>query len=131
MNFLELNELYKKSIDITRANINDKLYEIPVQHGIFSKWLYLWKKKYLKELKDLEHLERKKYYHYKDDFDRALNDKEIKWHVETDSEYVEQNLKVRIFKSEVEQIEAMLKHIGNLSFFAQNIIQWEEFMAGK
>ena len=130
MNFLELNEEYQKDTTITRENIQLKLFESPRLHGKYHKWQYKWKQRLYKKEVELKELYRTKYKYYQRDFEEALNEKEIKWHIDTDSDYLELNRKVKILKTEVEQIVDWCKHCNSLSFFCGNIVRWEKHMNG-
>lgn len=131
MNFLELCKQYENDTTVTRENINSKLFESPVLHSRYHKWQYIWKQRLYQQEDELKILYRKKYKYYENDYEKALSDKEIKWHIETDNEYLKLNRKVKILTSEVDQIIDWCKHCNNLSFFCGNIINWESFMAGK
>ena len=131
MNFKDLLKNYELDITITRENVFEKLYLVPVLHGKYHKYLYQWRRLLLKIEQEKIEKYREKYYYYKDDFDRTLDEKQIKWHIETDEEYVSINQRYLNIKNEVDQIEQMVKHCGNLSFFCQNIISWEAFLSGR
>ena len=131
MNFVELNNEYIEDTTITRENINSKLFEVPRLFGKYHKWQYKWKQALYAKEKELKLLYREKYKYYQKDFDEALNEKEIKWHVDTDEEYLELDRKVKILTTEVSQIESWCRHCNSLSFFCGNIVSWESLMAGK
>lgn len=131
MNFLDLTTMYENDTTITRENINQKLFEAPTLHGKYHKWLYRWRVKYIAVDKECKKLYREKYLFYRDEQNEVLSEKEIKWHVETDSEYIELASKVKMWKYEVEQIESMVKHCGFIGNFCKNIVDWELFMGGK
>ena len=131
MNFLELLDEYNKDTKITKENIQSKLYDIPVLVGKYQKYLYQWRRQFIKVESEKNELFRKKYHHYKYDYNKTLDSKEIKWHIETDEEFSKIESRYQILKSEVDQIQEMIKHCMNLSFFCRNIIEWEQFMNGE
>lgn len=130
MNFIELLDEYETRCTITRENIHEKLYEAPILHSYFSKHLYNWKRR-LKtvEIEKLS-LYRKKYYYYKNDYDHVLKDSEIKWHIQTDEEYMKIEKRFYNLKQEVEQIQEMTSFCSKISFYCQNIISYEQFING-
>lgn len=130
MNFKELIESYESDSKVSKEEIQDKIYNIPILHGKYLKYLYQWRRKTLLIEKDLKELYRQKYEIYKNG-DKVLDEKQIKFYIETDKEYLELNLRFQTFKIETEQIEQMVKHCCNLSFFYQNIMEVEKFYNGR
>lgn len=130
MNFKDLIEQYETDTKVSKEEIQDKIYKIPILHGIYLKYLYQWKRKTLSVEKDLKELYRTKYEIYKNG-DKVLDEKQIKFYIETDKEYLDLNLKFQTFKLETDQVEQMVKHCSNLSFFYQNILESEKFFNGR
>lgn len=129
--FTDLVKMYEKDTTITRENINSKIYDAPMLHSKYHKYLYKWRRDYIKNETLLSEQFRKLWYYYSDEHERTLKSTEIKWHIETDDDYIKLHSKVKILKGEVAQIEDMVKFCSNISFFCQNIINWETFMQGE
>lgn len=131
MNFLELNKQYEEDTTINKENISEKLDIASRLHAKYHSYGYRWKRKLGVEEDKLKELYREKYKYYEKEYERALNDKEIKWHIDTDKEYISQNRKVEILKDEVDRIKDWCSHCNSLSYFYGNIIKWYEHMNGK
>ena len=131
MNFIDLLKMYEKDTTINRENISSKLFECPVLHGIYSKWLYQWRRKFINVDNERAKKYKELYYYFKKDYELALDKKEICWHIETHDDYIDLNSKCRVLESEINQIESFVKHCSNLSFFCQNIISYEQFINGQ
>jgi len=125
--FDELDE----DLNITAANLMDKVYEIPKLYNKWQRVYFIQKKKLNRKVKELDDLYRKKYYFYKDGDRLMSNAKEIDFNVISDEEYTTLRLQVESLKDLVKILEKSIDRIGKLSFDVKNIIDWNNFLNGQ
>ncbi len=127
----KLFEEIENDLSITVSNYQEKTYTVPALHSKYLR-LFFKQKKILNKLnEELAKLYRDKYHYYTHDYEYTLdNSKEINFHIYSDADYSNLNLKVENQKLLVDCLDRTLKRVQYLSKDISNIMDTIKYING-
>lgn len=130
----ELLTMIDEDLTINHSNLQDKIYKVPNYHSKYLRLYFQYKEKFLKENQKLDKMYRDKYHYYSGTSDNCyeftLDKKEIQFHILSDDEYSEQNLKVEKLKLIVESLDRTLKRVMYLGNDIKSILSYINYLNG-
>jgi len=130
----ELMQMIDEDLTLNATNLQDKLYKIPNYHSKYLRLFFDYKNKLLKHKQSLDLCYKSKYHYYagieKDCYEFTLDKKEIEFHILSDKEYSDLNLKVEQYKLIVQCLDLTLKRVQYLSNDCKNVISLLQYYQG-
>ncbi len=130
--FLEqLSKRYFDFIEFEIKDISERLNELPSVVGHYQGAYFILKKKHHKYSFELDRKWQELYLYYKNEFNIALNNNEIKQFIDKDLEYLDIKEKLSNVNHVMSSIEEIIKGLDNFRWTVKSLIDWEVFKAGK
>lgn len=130
----ELMQTIDEDLTLNANNLQDKLYKIPNYHSKYLRMFFDYKSKLLTAQQKLQLCYKNKYHYYagieKDCYEFTLDKKEIEFHILSDEEYSDLNLKVEKYKLLVDCLDRTLKRVGYMANDVKSIINYLTYMQG-
>jgi len=129
--FLEqLSKRYFRFIEFEIKDISERLNELPAVVGHYQSAYFALKVKHSKYSFQLDRKWQELYLYYKNEFNIALNNNEIKSFIEKDLDYLDIKEKLHNVESVMGSIEEIIKGLDNFRWTVKSLIDWEIWKGG-
>ena len=127
---IKIEKMIAEDFNISRQNLNMKVYSLPNLHSKYLKFFYQISKDLinLESKKDMIYIKKRNY--FLTDCDEIIKPTHVDFYINGDETYAKLKNKVAKKKLELKVVEEALKRCSTVSFFVKNIIDAENFLVG-
>ena len=121
---------YNEFIEFGDNELEERLFRLPALVGYYQNVFYTMQKKHTKYTYELDIIWQERYLYYKNDFNFALTNTEIKSFIGKDLEYLHKKLKLQEVTDVLNQVEIVLKGLDQMRWSIKSLIDWKKFQMG-